>query len=207
MANSLKKSLTLYDVFAISTGAMFSSGFFLLPGIAASQTGPSVILAYFVAGIMIIPAMLSKAELTSAMPKAGGSYYFIERAMGPLMGTIGGLGTWLSLVFKTAFALIGMGAYLAIFVELPVKPLAIAVATIAPAEEPPSGVFGVSTPRRCSSTGRSSRCSPSAARASCALRARWRCRAWWTGRSAPHCFMARAGGATRRSRAPRRRPA
>jgi len=125
VANSLKKSLTLYDVFAISTGAMFSSGFFLLPGIAASQTGPSVILAYFVAGIMIIPAMLSKAELTSAMPKAGGSYYFIERAMGPLMGTIGGLGTWLSLVFKTAFALIGMGAYLAIFVELPVKPLAI----------------------------------------------------------------------------------
>lgn len=125
MSNSLKKSLTLYDVFAISTGAMFSSGFFLLPGIAAAQTGPSVILAYFVAGIMIVPAMLSKAELTAAMPKAGGSYYFIERAMGPLIGTIGGLGTWLSLVFKTAFALIGMGAYLAIFVELPVKPLAI----------------------------------------------------------------------------------
>jgi APA family basic amino acid/polyamine antiporter len=125
VSNSLKKSLTLYDVFAISTGAMFSSGFFLLPGIAAAQTGPSVILAYFVAGIMILPAMLSKAELTSAMPKAGGSYYFIERAMGPLMGTIGGLGTWLSLVFKTAFALIGMGAYLAVFVELPVKPLAI----------------------------------------------------------------------------------
>ncbi len=125
VTNSLKKSLTLYDVFSTSTGAMFSSGFFLLPGIAASQTGTSVILAYFVAGIMILPAMLSKAELTSAMPKAGGSYYFIERAMGPLLGTIGGLGTWLSLVFKTAFALIGMGAYLAIFVELPVKPLAI----------------------------------------------------------------------------------
>ena len=125
MANSLKKSLTLFDVFAISTGAMFSSGFFLLPGIAAAQTGPSVVLAYFVAGIMILPAMLSKAELTSAMPKAGGSYYFIERSMGPMLGTIGGLGTWLSLVFKTAFALIGMGAYLAIFVELPIKPLAI----------------------------------------------------------------------------------
>ena len=125
MPNSLKKSLTLFDVFAISTGAMFSSGFFLLPGIAAAQTGPSVVLAYFVAGLMILPAMLSKAELTSAMPKAGGSYYFIERAMGPLIGTIGGLGTWLSLVFKTAFALIGMGAYLAIFVEVPVKPLAI----------------------------------------------------------------------------------
>src|SRR5690606_14910706 len=103
----------------------FSSGFFLLPGIAAAQTGPSVVLAYLVAGFMIVPAMLSMAELTTAMPKAGGSYYFIERAMGPLIGTIGGLGTWLSLVLKTAFALIGMGAYLAIFVELTVKPLAI----------------------------------------------------------------------------------
>ena len=104
---------------------MFSSGFFLLPGLAAAETGPSVILAYFVAGLMILPAMFSKAELTAAMPKAGGSYYFIERALGPLLGTIGGLGTWLSLVFKTAFALIGMGAYLAVFVELPIKPLAI----------------------------------------------------------------------------------
>lgn len=124
-SKSLKKSLTLFDVYVISTGAMFSSGFFLLPGIAAAQTGPSVVLAYFVAGLLILPAMLSMAELTTAMPKAGGSYFFIDRAMGPLMGTIGGLGTWLSLSFKTAFALIGMGAYLAIYIELPLKPLAI----------------------------------------------------------------------------------
>lgn len=124
-STGLKKTLGLFDVYVISTGAMFSSGFFLLPGIAAAETGPSVIFAYFVAGILIMPAMLSVAELSTAMPKAGGSYYFIDRAMGPLMGTIGGLGTWLSLVFKTAFALIGMGAYLAIYVELPIKPLAI----------------------------------------------------------------------------------
>lgn len=125
VGKELKKSLTLFDVFVISTGAMFSSGFFLLPGIAAAQTGPSVILAYFVAGILILPAMVSKAELATAMPKAGGSYYFIDRAMGPLMGSVGGIGTWLSLMLKTAFALIGMGAYLAIYVEIPIKPLAI----------------------------------------------------------------------------------
>jgi amino acid transporter/mannitol/fructose-specific phosphotransferase system IIA component (Ntr-type) len=34
------------------------------------------------------------------------------------------LGTWLALVFKSAFALIGMGAYLVIFVDLPIKPVA-----------------------------------------------------------------------------------
>ncbi len=121
----LKKSLTLFDVFAISTGAMFSSGFFLLPGLATAQSGPAAILAYLLAGILILPAMFSKAELSTAMPRAGGTYYFLDRSLGPLVGTIGGIGTWLALVFKSAFALIGMGAYLVIFIDLPMKPVAI----------------------------------------------------------------------------------
>ena len=129
MASSekLEKNLTLFDVYAISTGAMFSSGFFLLPGIATAETGPSVILAYLVAGVLIMPAMFSMSELSTAMPKAGGAYYFLDRSLGPLAGTVGGLGTWLALVFKSAFALIGMGAYLAIFFDLPIKPLAAAL--------------------------------------------------------------------------------
>ncbi|MDZ7756464.1 amino acid permease [Rhodohalobacter sp.] len=123
----LKKDLKLFDVYAISTGAMFSSGFFLLPGLAAAQTGPSVVLAYFVAGILILPAMFSVAELSTAMPRAGGAYYFIDRSLGPLFGTVGGMGSWLALIFKSAFALIGMGAYIAIFIDLPITPVAIAL--------------------------------------------------------------------------------
>jgi amino acid transporter/mannitol/fructose-specific phosphotransferase system IIA component (Ntr-type) len=128
--NRLKKQLKLFDVYAISTGAMFSSGFFLLPGLAAAQTGPSVILAYFVAGILILPAMFSVAELSTAMPRAGGAYYFIDRSLGPLFGTVGGIGSWLALIFKSAFALIGMGAYIAIFIDLPITPVAIALTII-----------------------------------------------------------------------------
>jgi amino acid transporter/mannitol/fructose-specific phosphotransferase system IIA component (Ntr-type) len=128
--NKLEKSLKLFDVFAICTGAMFSSGFFLLPGLAAAQTGPSVILAYLIAGIFIIPAMLAQAELSTAMPKAGGTYFFMDRSMGPLAGTIGGIGTWVALILKSAFALIGMGAYLALVVELPIKPLAVALTVV-----------------------------------------------------------------------------
>lgn len=121
----LDKELGLFDVYAISTGAMFSSGFFLLPGLAAAKTGPSVALAYLVAGLFILPAMFSVAELATAMPRAGGAYYFLDRALGPLVGTVGGLGTWLALVLKSAFALVGMGAYLGIYFEIPIKPLAI----------------------------------------------------------------------------------
>ena len=45
------------------------------------------------------------------------------------MGTLGGIGTWLALVLKVAFALVGMGAYIALYVpELPIVPVAVAIA-------------------------------------------------------------------------------
>lgn len=125
MPDKLKKNLNLFDVYAISTGAMFSSGLFLLPGIAAGLTGDSVYLAYFLAGFLILPAMYSMAELSTAMPKAGGTYYFLDRAMGPMMGTIGGLGSWVAVVFKSSFALVGMGAYLSLYLDVSFTLLAV----------------------------------------------------------------------------------
>ena len=77
----LKKELGLWDVYAISTGAMFSSGFFLLPGLATAYAGPSTVLAYLVAGILMIPAMLSMSELSTALPRAGGTYYFLDLSL------------------------------------------------------------------------------------------------------------------------------
>ncbi len=130
MSKKLSKKLTLFDLYAVSTGAMFSSGFFLLPGIAAMETGNAVYLAYAAAALLILPSMFSVAELSTAMPKAGGTYYFLDRSLGPLIGTIGGLGSWIALVFKSSFALIGMGAYLTLFVDLPILPLAL-VLTVA----------------------------------------------------------------------------
>ncbi|MFP4042874.1 MAG: amino acid permease [Bacteroidales bacterium] len=126
----LKKELGLFSVFAMSTGAMFSSGFFLLPGIAAHYTGPSVFLAYFISGLLIIPPMLSFAEITTAIPKAGGAYYIIDRTFGPLIGTVGGLGTYLALVLKSSFALIGIGAYSSLVLDIPIKPVAIVLTVI-----------------------------------------------------------------------------
>ena len=125
MKEKLSKELGLSDVYAIATGAMFSSGFFLLPGLAAAETGPSVFLAYLVSGIIVLPTMFSVAELATAMPKSGGTYYIIDRSLGPMFGTIGGFGSWIALVLKSAFALIGMGAYIAIFFDVPMVPIAV----------------------------------------------------------------------------------
>ncbi len=114
--HKLKKELGLFNVYAIATGTTLSAGFFLLPGIAASQAGPAMVLAYMLAAIPLVPAMFSIVELCTAMPKAGGVYYFLDRSLGPLFGTIGGMGTWLALILKVSFALMGMGYYLAIFI-------------------------------------------------------------------------------------------
>jgi len=114
----LERSLSLTSVIAISIGGMLGSGIFVLPGIAAAKTGSSVWLAYLLAAVCILPAALSKSELATAMPSSGGTYVYIERAFGPLMGTISGIGLWLSLLLKSSFALVGFGAYLAIIVNI-----------------------------------------------------------------------------------------
>ena len=110
----LKKELSLFGVYAIATGTTLSAGFFLLPGLAAAEAGPAVVLCYLIAALLLLPATFSIVELATAMPRAGGAYYFLDRSLGPLAGTIGGLGTWLALVLKAAFALIGLGAYVAL---------------------------------------------------------------------------------------------
>lgn len=125
MERGLKKELTLLDVFCVASGAMISSGLFILPGLAFAKAGPAVILSYMLAGIFCLPTLLSMAELTTAMPKAGGDYFYIMRGFGPLLGTVAGFSTWFSLSLKGAFALIGMGAYLSIITNIPLKSIAL----------------------------------------------------------------------------------
>jgi amino acid transporter len=121
--------LGLWDVYALATGATLSSGFFLLPGLAAAGAGASMPLSYMLAALIVLPGLLSSVELTTAMPKAGGIYYFLDRSMGPLVGTIGGFGSWIALVLKAAFALIGVGAYLQLFFpQLAFGPIAAGLA-------------------------------------------------------------------------------
>lgn len=125
----LNKELSLLGVFAVAAGTTLSSGFFLLPGLAAQQAGSGIILAYLLATVPLLPAMFSIIELATAMPRAGGIYYFLDRTLGPYFGTIGGIGTWLSLVLKVSFALIGMGAYIALFLpRFEIIPIAVFLA-------------------------------------------------------------------------------
>jgi amino acid transporter/mannitol/fructose-specific phosphotransferase system IIA component (Ntr-type) len=114
----LEKGLKLIDIFSISSGAMVSAGIFILPGIAYGKCGPSVIFAYFLAGLLSIPGVFSIAELVTAMPKAGGGYFFVTRSLGAGVGTVAGVLSWFSLIFKTTFALVGLSTYLILIISI-----------------------------------------------------------------------------------------
>ena len=129
-AGHLHRSLGLVGVLTLSIGAMMGSGIFVLPSLAFKITGPGTVLAYFIAGLVVLPAVFSKAEMVTAMPKAGGTYLYIDRAMGPMLGTIAGFGVWFSLTFKSAFALVGLGAYLSLFFEAEARLVGLVIASL-----------------------------------------------------------------------------
>jgi len=74
--------------------------------------------------------MFSVAEISTALPRSGGAYFFLDRSLGPMVGTVGGIGTYIALLLKTAFALVGIGAYGAIFWNIPIKETAVVFAML-----------------------------------------------------------------------------
>ncbi|MBQ7252861.1 MAG: amino acid permease [Kiritimatiellae bacterium] len=127
-AKQLLKTLGLWDVFAISAGAMVSAGIFLLPGTAFSHVGPAVTLSYILGGAIATLGILAVLEMATAMPQAGGIYFFATRSLGPLAGTLSGILNWAALSLKSAFAIWGTAQLAHLFFPaLPAQPYGVAL--------------------------------------------------------------------------------
>ena len=121
----MKKHIRSYGVFSIATGAMISSGIFILPSLAFGQLGPAVSLAYLVAGLFALAGSFSIIELATAMPRDGGDYYYIHRTFGGFIGSISGLFGWVALSLKSAFAIFGISEVLLRLFAIPTNISAI----------------------------------------------------------------------------------
>ena len=109
----LAKDLGLLSAMTIGIGTMIGAGIFVLPGVAAREAGPIVVVSFIIGGLIAMVNALAVSELGTAMPKAGGGYYYVNRGLGPMFGSITGMGDWLGLAFASAFYCIGFGGYLA----------------------------------------------------------------------------------------------
>lgn len=127
----LARDLGFLEAYTIGVGTMIGAGIFVLPGIVASNAGPAGMISFVIAGVVSLLTALSLSELATGMPKAGGSYYYVNRAMGSFFGSIVGWSMWAGLMFATAFYMLGFGQYLTYFYgEVPVALSAIIMAAL-----------------------------------------------------------------------------
>lgn len=126
--NELAADLRTRAAATIGIGTMLGAGIFVLPAIVGGQIGSLVPLAFLLAGVIAFCNALTVSELGTAMPTAGGSYHWTNRALGPLFGSISGIGDWVGLAIASAFYTLGFGRYLGVFLSLP--PLELGVLTL-----------------------------------------------------------------------------
>jgi len=83
---SLRRDLGLWGAVAIVVGTVIGSGIFIVPSKMVRSVGsPGMVFVVWVAGgLMSLSGALSYAELSAAMPGAGGEYVYLREAYGPL---------------------------------------------------------------------------------------------------------------------------
>jgi APA family basic amino acid/polyamine antiporter len=99
----LQRTLSLPGAIAVSIGGMLKWDFCSSWACCWYHRVFCLAWLFWFLRLCILPAVLSKSELATSMPKSGGTYVYIERAFGPLFGTISGLGLWLVFITKKCF--------------------------------------------------------------------------------------------------------
>ncbi len=89
-AHSLQKKLRFRHVWALGVGAVVGDGIFLLMGEGAKIAGPAVLLAYGLAGILLLFIMVSMGEMALGMPESGAMWVWNKKLLGGLWGFLTG---------------------------------------------------------------------------------------------------------------------
>ncbi|MDZ7745433.1 MAG: amino acid permease [Halobacteriales archaeon] len=108
----LAKDLGPFAALTIGVGTMIGAGIFVLPRQAITDAGSFAVVSFVLGGVIALFTAFSASELGTAMPKSGGAYYYVNRALGPFFGTIAGWSNWLGLAFASAFYMVGFGRYI-----------------------------------------------------------------------------------------------
>ena len=130
-SQELARDLGFLEAYTIGVGTMIGAGIFVLPGIVAENAGPAGMISFLIGGAVSLLTALSLSELATGMPKAGGSYYYVNTALGSFFGSVVGWSMWGGLMFATAFYMLGFGQYVTYFWgDVPVAGLALVMATL-----------------------------------------------------------------------------
>ena len=94
-ASELSRDLSLFHITMMGLGMMIGAGVFLGMGRSIGHAGPGgVLLTFALNGLIAIFTAMSYAELSSAIPRAGGAYNFARVGFGRGMSFIAGWMEW-----------------------------------------------------------------------------------------------------------------
>ena len=104
----LKRCLSAFDLTLLGVGCIIGTGIFVLTGIvAATHSGPAIIISFIIAGTACAFAALSYAELSSSIGGCGSAYGYSYVAFGELFAWI--IGWILLLEYGVAIAAVASG--------------------------------------------------------------------------------------------------
>jgi len=105
----LVRGLGLWAASAVVIGDTIGTGVFLVSSDMARAVGSAklTLLAWVLAGFVVLLGAFCYAELGAAFPKAGGPYVYLSRGLGPLWGFLFG---WMSSFLDRPVAMAGLGA-------------------------------------------------------------------------------------------------
>jgi APA family basic amino acid/polyamine antiporter len=113
-AGGLLRVLGLAFGLAVIIGNTIGGGILRTPGeIAAQLPDPRLFLAMWIAGgLYALLGAISLAELGAMLPRSGGQYVFVRRALGPWPGFVTGWSDWISTCGSAALMAIVIGEYI-----------------------------------------------------------------------------------------------
>ena len=95
ITTELSRNLTLLHIAMMGVGMMIGAGVFLGVGNAIRVAGPGgVLLTFALNGVIALFTAMSYAELSSAVPRAGGAYNFARIAFGRGTSFLAGWMEW-----------------------------------------------------------------------------------------------------------------
>lgn len=78
-----KWSVLVYNILFVSIGLMTLFAISLIP---AFYAGANIQLSFVLALVVVLPTSMVFAMLSVAMPRSGGDYVYVSRALGPAWG-------------------------------------------------------------------------------------------------------------------------
>ncbi len=111
----LKRVLGLTGAVAMGLGSIVGTGIFVTIAVAAGITGPSVLIAILLAGVVATCNGLASAQLAAAHPVSGGAYEYGYRYLSAWPGRIAGFTFVIAKTASAATAALGFGGYVLSF--------------------------------------------------------------------------------------------